>query len=45
MRHTLGKWLEAKSYGGNFDLQRRAQEVPVQQFVELAQTISSSQAL
>ena len=40
MRHTLGKWLEEKSFGGHFDLQRRAQEVPVQQFIELAQTVS-----
>lgn len=40
MRHTLGKWLEEKSFCGHFDLQRRAQEVPVQQFIELAQTVS-----
>ena len=40
MRHTLGKWLEEKSFSGHFDLQRRAQEVPVQQFIELAQTVS-----
>ena len=40
MRHTLGKWLEEKSFSGNFDLQRRAQEVPVGQFIELAQAVS-----
>lgn len=40
MRHTLGKWLEEKSFSGHFDLQRRAQEVPVQQFIELAQAVS-----
>lgn len=40
MRHTLGKWLEEKSFNGHFDLQRRAQEVPVQQFIELAQAVS-----
>lgn len=39
MRHTLGKWLEEAGYSGNFDLQRRAQEVPVQEFIELAQTV------
>ena len=36
MRHTLGKWLDEKSYEGDFDLQRRAQEVPVAQYIELA---------
>lgn len=40
MRHTLGKWLDEKSFSGHFDLQRRAQEVPVQQFIELAQAVS-----
>ena len=40
MRHTLGKWLEEKAFSGNFDLQRRAQEVPVGQFIELAQAVS-----
>lgn len=39
MRHTLGKWLEETSYSGNFDLQRRAQEVPVQEFIDLAQAV------
>jgi 16S rRNA (adenine1518-N6/adenine1519-N6)-dimethyltransferase len=39
MRHTLGKWLEEKKYSGNFDLQRRAQEVPVQEYIDLALAI------
>jgi 16S rRNA (adenine1518-N6/adenine1519-N6)-dimethyltransferase len=39
MRHTLGKWLEEKKYAGNFDLQRRAQEVPVQEYIDLAQSV------
>lgn len=39
MRHTLGKWLETTGYSGNFDLQRRAQEVPVAEFVALAQVV------
>lgn len=39
MRHTLGKWLEKKKYSGNFDLQRRAQEVPVQEYIDLALAI------
>jgi 16S rRNA (adenine1518-N6/adenine1519-N6)-dimethyltransferase len=38
LRHTLGKWLEQRNAGGNFDLQRRAEEVPVVEYVALAQT-------
>ena len=37
LRHTLGKWLEARNAAGNFDLQRRAEEVPVSEYVQLAQ--------
>jgi len=40
LRHTLGKWLADQSYKGNFDLQRRAQEVPVEQYVELALAVN-----
>ena len=40
MRHTLGKWLEEKKYSGNFDVQRRAQEVPVQEYIDLAQSVT-----
>ncbi|MDP1792309.1 MAG: 16S rRNA (adenine(1518)-N(6)/adenine(1519)-N(6))-dimethyltransferase RsmA, partial [Methylibium sp.] len=29
LRHTLGKWLEARGFGGSFVTQRRAEEVPV----------------
>lgn len=36
MRHTLGPWLDACGYGGAFDLQRRAEEVPVAEYVETA---------
>ena len=36
LRHTLGKWLELHHCSGNFELQRRAEEVPVQEYVELA---------
>jgi 16S rRNA (adenine1518-N6/adenine1519-N6)-dimethyltransferase len=39
MRNTLGKWLEVKNYSGNFDLQRRAQEVPVQEYIDLANSV------
>ena len=40
MRHTLGRWLEAKAYPGVFDVQRRAEEVPVDEFVALAAAMS-----
>ena len=38
LRHTLGKWLEQRAFAGTFDLQRRAEEVPVPEYVALAQT-------
>ena len=40
MRHTLGKWLETKGFAGVFDVQRRAEEVPVAEYVALAQAIA-----
>jgi 16S rRNA (adenine1518-N6/adenine1519-N6)-dimethyltransferase len=36
LRHTLGRWLEARGAAGEFDLQRRAEEVAVAEYVELA---------
>ncbi len=36
LRHSLGRWLEARRFAGQFDLQRRAEEVPVAEFVGLA---------
>ena len=35
LRHTLGRWLEGRGYAGAFDVQRRAEEVPVDEFVGL----------
>jgi 16S rRNA (adenine1518-N6/adenine1519-N6)-dimethyltransferase len=40
LRHTLGRWLEQKNFTGTFDTQRRAEEVPVSDFVELARTLA-----
>jgi len=37
LRHTLGRWLEARQFAGTFDTQRRAEEVPVAEYVALAQ--------
>jgi 16S rRNA (adenine1518-N6/adenine1519-N6)-dimethyltransferase len=39
LRNTLGKWLEARNFAGTFDLQRRAEEVPVHEYVALAQAV------
>ena len=39
IRHTLGRWLEARNFAGSFDLQRRAQEIPVAEFVALVQQL------
>ena len=40
LRHTLGRWLEARQFSGEFDTQRRAEEVPVAEYVALAQNCS-----
>jgi 16S rRNA (adenine1518-N6/adenine1519-N6)-dimethyltransferase len=37
LRHTLGSWLEQHHFAGTFDVQRRAEEVPVHEYVALAQ--------
>ena len=39
LRHTLGRWLEAHAFAGTFDVQRRAEEVPVGEYVALAQGV------
>jgi 16S rRNA (adenine1518-N6/adenine1519-N6)-dimethyltransferase len=39
LRHTLGRWLEARGFEGTFDVQRRAEEVPVDQYVALVQSL------
>ncbi len=43
LRHTLGKWLEQREFGGTFDVQRRAEEVPVHEYVALAQAVSAAE--
>ena len=40
LRNTLGRWLEARGFAGNFEVQRRAEEVPVDEFVALAAGLS-----
>jgi len=39
LRHTLGRWLDAHAFAGHFDLQRRAEEVPVAEYVSLVQQV------
>ncbi|HEX4510467.1 MAG TPA: 16S rRNA (adenine(1518)-N(6)/adenine(1519)-N(6))-dimethyltransferase RsmA [Burkholderiaceae bacterium] len=40
LRHTLGRWLEARGLAGAFDVQRRAEEVPVAEYIALAQRVA-----
>jgi 16S rRNA (adenine1518-N6/adenine1519-N6)-dimethyltransferase len=40
LRHTLGHWLGDRGFGGHFDVQRRAEEVPVAQYLQLAQDLA-----
>ncbi len=39
LRHTLGRWLEARGHAGGFEVQRRAEEVPVAEYVALARSL------
>lgn len=36
LRHTLGQWLQTRGVNVDFDIQRRAEEVPVSEYIELA---------
>ena len=44
LRNTLGKWLEARGFAGDFDVQRRAEEVPVAEYLALARAVTPSGA-
>lgn len=41
LRNTLGRWLDEQGFAGEFDLQRRAEEVPVSEYVALAQSLQA----
>ena len=41
LRHALGPWLDAQGYAGDFDLQRRAEEVPTTEYIALARSLGS----
>jgi 16S rRNA (adenine1518-N6/adenine1519-N6)-dimethyltransferase len=40
LRHSLGKWLEQRGFAGAFDLQRRAEEVPVGEYLALCDAVA-----
>ena len=42
LRHTLGRWLQERGVAADFDVQRRAEEVAVAEYVLLAQQVSVS---
>jgi 16S rRNA (adenine1518-N6/adenine1519-N6)-dimethyltransferase len=42
LRHTLGKWLEQRGFAGQFDVQRRAEEVSVAEYLALCAAIPAS---
>jgi 16S rRNA (adenine1518-N6/adenine1519-N6)-dimethyltransferase len=42
LRHTLGRWLELRPEAPSFDTQRRAEEVAVDEYVELAAALKKS---
>jgi 16S rRNA (adenine1518-N6/adenine1519-N6)-dimethyltransferase len=44
LRNTLGKWLEQRGFAGSFDVQRRAEEVPVPEYLALCAELSRDQA-
>ena len=41
LRHTLGRWLEERRFDREFDLQRRAEEVPVSEYLALAAAVGT----
>ncbi len=43
LRNTLGKWIEERGLSTDFDLTRRAEEVPVSDYIQLAQLAQKAQ--
>lgn len=41
LRHTLGPWLQSRGFSGDFDLQRRAEEVPVGEYLNLLLAVAA----
>ena len=44
LRHTLGRWLDEHGFAGEFDVQRRAEEVPVADYLALAAAVGAQGA-
>jgi 16S rRNA (adenine1518-N6/adenine1519-N6)-dimethyltransferase len=42
LRNTLGRWLDERGFSGSFDLQRRAEEVPVSHYLALVAELGPS---
>jgi 16S rRNA (adenine1518-N6/adenine1519-N6)-dimethyltransferase len=42
LRHTLGRWLDERGAAGDFDTQRRAEEVPVDEYLRLAAAVGKA---
>ena len=42
LRHTLGRWLEERGVEAPFDTQRRAEEVPVDEYLRLAARVAAA---
>jgi 16S rRNA (adenine1518-N6/adenine1519-N6)-dimethyltransferase len=41
LRHTLGKWLEQRNFTGTFNVQRRAEEVQVAEYLALTSQVGA----
>ncbi|MBC7993263.1 MAG: 16S rRNA (adenine(1518)-N(6)/adenine(1519)-N(6))-dimethyltransferase RsmA [Rhizobacter sp.] len=40
LRNTLGRWLDERGFSGHFDTQRRAEEVPVADYLALVRSLA-----
>jgi 16S rRNA (adenine1518-N6/adenine1519-N6)-dimethyltransferase len=44
LRQTLGRWLEQRGHADDFDTARRAEEVPVAEYVALAAALGADRS-
>ena len=42
LRHSLGPWLASRGWRGEFELRRRAEEVPVAEYLGLARAVAAA---
>lgn len=45
LRHTLGKWLEQRNFAGTFNIQRRAEEVQVAEYLALCTALEQTKSV